>query len=437
MEGTFHLESDPQAADVDAMFDALVAQYSSVDPMREGITRVAEIRAALSALQADELRELTELQRLATDAAERRANQSAGLARGKALELAHRSLVAELAVACRVSDRTMATRLAEAELMVTAFPSTVDALAEGTITLGHARVIAEHGAVVADAACRARYEETVLDRAVEVTPGRLRRVAQLAAAKLGEVSFEERHRAARENRSVLVTELADGMSQIIHTLPTVFAEAAWDRLTQQAKAVLVASPDDPRTMDQIRSDLATELLLTGEPSGCADAPHAAGIGIRAEVSIIIPALTLLGLDAEPATIVGRGPIGLDDARRMAAGVPSLIRILTHPVSDMVLAVDTYRPSEQLRRFLRIRDGRCRFPSCNRHPGRCDIDHTVDAHLGGPTEVGNLACLCRNHHTLKHHGGWKVRQTSPGVLEWTGPHGTVATDTPDAPVRFAA
>jgi hypothetical protein len=429
------VESDPQAADVDAMFDALVARYSDVDPVRAGIDRVAEIRAAMSALQAEELRELAALQ----------ARVSRSPVSGRQLEIANRSLVAELAVACRVSDRTMAARLADAEAMVAGFPATVQALADGAITLGHARVIAEHGAAVTDRALRARYESAVLTRAIEVTPGRLRRVAQLAAATLGEVSFDERHRLAREAHSVVVAELTDGMSQLVHTLPTVFAEAIRDRLTEQARAVALANADDPRTMDQLRSDLATELLLTGQPSGCGDAPHAAAVGIRAEVSIVIPALTLLGRDlpgrgepgrgVEPATIAGRGPIGLDDAMLLAANVPSLIRIITDPLSDMVLAVDTYRPSEQLRRFLRIRDGRCRFPSCNRSPGRCDIDHTFDAHLGGPTEAGNLECLCRNHHTLKHHGGWKVKQESPGVLEWTGPHGIAVTDLPDAPVRF--
>ena len=107
------------------------------------------------------------------------------------------------------------------------------------------------------------------------------------------------------------------------------------------------------------------------------------------------------------------------------------------VAEVVLAVDTYRPSEKLRRFLRIRDGRCRFPGCFRPPNRCDIDHTIPAETGGPTEVGNLAHLCRGDHTLKHHGGWTVKQTAPGVLEWTSPNGYTHTDTPDPTVHFAA
>ena len=35
----------------------------------------------------------------------------------------------------------------------------------------------------------------------------------------------------------------------------------------------------------------------------------------------------------------------------------------HPHTGATLAVDRYRPSAELRRFLRVRDERCRFPGC--------------------------------------------------------------------------
>jgi hypothetical protein len=165
------------------------------------------------------------------------------------------------------------------------------------------------------------------------------------------------------------------------------------------------------------------------------APHAAGVGIRAEVSIVIPMLTLLGKAEEPATIAGRGPIGIDDALRLAAGAPSLIRLLTDPVSEQVLAVDTYRPSRKLRRFIRGRDRRCRCPVCTRAASRGDIDHTLAWEHDGKTKAENLALLCPGCHTLKHLPGWSVKQISPGVLEWTSPHGIVATDYPDTPITF--
>ncbi|HEY9477104.1 MAG TPA: HNH endonuclease signature motif containing protein, partial [Microbacteriaceae bacterium] len=76
------------------------------------------------------------------------------------------------------------------------------------------------------------------------------------------------------------------------------------------------------------------------------------------------------------------------------------------------------------------DGRCRFPTCNRNPRRTELDHTVDWHYGGKTQPDNLACLCKGDHRLKHQTRWRVRQVSPGVLEWTSPHGRIITDHPD-------
>jgi hypothetical protein len=193
-------------------------------------------------------------------------------------------------------------------------------------------------------------------------------------------------------------------------------------LTRQAKAVAAAG--DPRTRDQLRSDLMTELLLTGEPACGEDAPHTAAEGIRAEIAIVIPALTLLGRDDEPATLLGRGPIDLGTACRLAGLAPELVRVLTDPVTDLVVTADTYRPTASLRRYLEQRDKHCQFPVCNRDARYADIDHTIPWEEGGRTVPGNLAVMCRGHHTLKHHSQWTVRQISPGVLEWTSPLGHV-------------
>ena len=55
-------------------------------------------------------------------------------------------------------------------------------------------------------------------------------------------------------------------------------------------------------------------------------------------------------------LAGHGPIGMADALNLAADAPHWVRVLTHPITGMVLTVDTYRPSKKLRHFLRIRDG---------------------------------------------------------------------------------
>lgn len=300
------------------------------------------------------------------------------------------------------------------------------------LDIAHARVVMTAGSSISDPVRRADYESAIIARAVSVTPGRLRRLAQLAAEKLAGVGFAERHAKAKDERAVRSFETVDGMSEVVATVPTVLAVGIMDRLTAMANAVKLANPDDPRTLDQLRADLLCELQLTGDPTGDV---HAGAAGIRAEVAILIPALTLLGKDDEPATILGGGPIGLDDALRLTAEAPSFLRVITDPVTDLVLATDNYRLSEGLRRYLRMRDGRCRCPSCNRVAWRSDIDHTIPFSEGGLTEPGNLAVLCQGHHTIKHLAGWGLRQLSPGVLEWTTPHGIVLVDRPDTPVRF--
>jgi hypothetical protein len=47
-----------------------------------------------------------------------------------------------------------------------------------------------------------------------------------------------------------------------------------------------------------------------------------------------------------------------------------------------------------RRFLRARDQHCRFPGCRRPAIRSEIDHTVDAALGGPTAL-STSPICVN------------------------------------------
>ena len=66
---------------------------------------------------------------------------------------------------------------------------------------------------------------------------------------------------------------------------------------------------------------------------------------------------------------------------------------------------------------------------------CDHDHTHDHALGGKTELCNLACLCKRHHTLRHATKWQVRQLPGGALELTSPSGRTYVDTPTPRVVF--
>ncbi|MBC6459051.1 HNH endonuclease signature motif containing protein [Actinomadura sp. HBU206391] len=89
----------------------------------------------------------------------------------------------------------------------------------------------------------------------------------------------------------------------------------------------------------------------------------------------------------------------------------------------------YRPPAGMRRLIERRHPTCVFPTCNRQASRCDIDHTIPWHRGGLTCRCNLSPLCRRHHRLKQHPGWKLHQPWPGLLVWITPSGTWHVVTP--------
>lgn len=410
-----------------AMVDTWTAEHGEYDETQDCLDALVETRVAMAAMHAREQRLLARLEGIAFQSVA--AKESTGLR-----EIAWRSMVAEVSVVTQLADRTVQTMMGNATRLVESLPATLEALETGRISIAHARVILEHSSGIDGEAC-SEFERIMIARAEVTTPGKLASSARIMAARLRAGTFEERHVSARDARSILVRDLDDGMSELLHVLPTPLAVAIFHRLTRQAKAV--AATGDPRTRDQLRCDLAVDLLLTGEPATGDDAPHTAAEGIRAEISVTIPALTLLGVGNEPATLSGRGPIDLHTAMRLASQAPEFTRVLTDPVTDMVIAADTYRLSSSLRRFLAARDRHCQFPTCNRDARWCDIDHTMAWEDGGKSVPENLAHLCRWHHVLKHHSHWKVRQCAPGVLEWTTPRGQIVTGFEPPGPRFTA
>ncbi|MBW9095061.1 DUF222 domain-containing protein [Microbacterium jejuense] len=205
------------------------------------------------------------------------------------------------------------------------------------------------------------------------------------------------------------------------------ADAGCDRVAE----VSTAPGAEHRSRDELRADILADLMLTGAPSAHGDALAS----IRGEVQITIPVLTAAGKGDEPALLTGYGPIDRETACELAAGAPGWDRVMYHPHTGLPMAVDRYRPSAELRRFLRARDERCRFPGCVRRPTRCDVDHTIDHARGGRTSAVNLAHFCPRHHTVKHATAWRVRQVGGGVLEWTSPTGRRYLDRPPSVVQF--
>lgn len=188
---------------------------------------------------------------------------------------------------------------------------------------------------------------------------------------------------------------------------------------------------DERRFDEMRADALADLLLAGRLD--ARSPHAAINGIRGRVAITVPALTLVGVDDEPAMLDGVGPIPLDAAKALCAGASVWLRLLTDPATGEAITADAYRPTAELRRFVETRDQHCRAPGCRRAAIRCDFDHTLAHAEGGPTSSTNGAMLCRRHHTMKHRG-WRLVQSRRGALTWISPSGRRRASTPNRAAR---
>ena len=342
-------------------------------------------------------------------------------------ELARRAVVAELATALRLPERTMTRLVSEAWTLATELPATLAALRSGDIDEAHARVIVDETAGLTEAPIRERLDAELAVRATTTTAASLRRMARRLRESAQAESLADRHERARAERRVELEPARDGMAWLHLHLAAGDALLIRDRLDRVAADVRDdesgASGIADRTPDQLRADVARDLLLHGVPP-IGEAFHVAAATARPTVHVTVPVLTLLGRDDAPGELEGYGPIDPETARCLAAQAPSFTRILTHPISGTVLDVDrtTYRPPADLARWLRVRDETCRFPGCNRRSTRCELDHTEDWGDHGHTAFDNLAHLCPHHHHLKHETSWSVRHLDHGSLEWRSPAG---------------
>ncbi len=75
-----------------------------------------------------------------------------------------------------------------------------------------------------------------------------------------------------------------------------------------------------------------------------------------------------------------------------------------------------------RRALNTRDGGCIFPGCDCPPSWCDAHHVIWWEHHGPTDIWNLALLCRYHHGVTHRSGWTLTAAGADWFTWTTPTG---------------
>ena len=345
---------------------------------------------------------------------------------------------AEVGSALNLPHMSALALVSESGTLCTANCSTHAQLSRGSISYRHAQRIMDEVQTVPPHAAP-RFEEEL----IQLAEGRTCAQFTVKARRLRESRWPEtitiRHRQALELRHVSLDPKPDGMTELCALVAAEKGQAIFNSLTASARAA--RSAGDQRTLDQLRTDSLTSLLLQ-VPSSAGSSPEGGSLsnsaaaavtapaprpvpppaedpgGIRTEIMVLIDSDTLIGADDKPAELNGYGPISADAARRLACQALHWTGILRDNSSGEILAVGRRRKVPPgLRRWLQARDGTCRFPGCRVSTFRTEIDHTVPWGQGGQTEHGNLSNLCPKHHRLKTLGLWEARQPQPGKLEW--------------------
>ena len=192
-----------------------------------------------------------------------------------------------------------------------------------------------------------------------------------------------------------------------------------------------AGPLDPQACQRLACDSAvTRVLVTRHPSG---EQHPTYHPSGQQHPTYHPSGEGYHPSTEQRTVVhdpggDQQPVGNDHGERAGLGArlraalallpPALGGAPTQPL-EVGRTSRVVQPAQ--RNALAVRDGGCVFPNCDRPLAWCEAHHLRHWLHGGPTDLANLALLCRVHHRAVHEGGWRLARGPDGRLTATPPH----------------
>jgi hypothetical protein len=357
--------------------------------------------------------------------------------------------------------------------------ATAQALCAGELSTAHASALA-HGAHDLPTQVAAEAEPILLEAARRLDPPRLRRaVAHLHHATDPEGADAQAQRRY-ERRGLWVATTLDGDVALQGLLDPEAGQTLVAALEPLARP---ASADDDRSGDQRRADALVELARRALEGG--QLPQSGGVRPQLNVTVDLHSLLghpgavggeiggmgplgpeacrRLACDGAVTRVLvtrqhaghpdGHGdPGGHDDspsgdhqhapdaaavqvgppagAQCGAAGLAGWLRTAMDRLPPTLggaprQPLDVGRASRVItpaqRSALAVRDGGCVFPDCDRPLSWCEGHHLRHWLNGGPTDLANLALLCRAHHRAIHEGGWRLRRQPDGHLTATPPH----------------
>ncbi|MXW44412.1 MAG: DUF222 domain-containing protein [Gammaproteobacteria bacterium] len=180
----------------------------------------------------------------------------------------------------------------------------------------------------------------------------------------------------------------------------------------------VSAETPPRSAGQRRVDALEHIVqrfLAGAGSRSTAGAHEVVVHIAHDALCDVP-------ESSGAEFDNGRPLAVETTRRL--GCDGALVGVVEGAKGEPLAVGrrTRAVPPAIRRALRVRDGGCRFPGCDRsrYVHAHHIKHWAD---GGETALDNLVTLCSFHHRLVHEGGYGVH-VDGGEIKFTRPDGRV-------------
>ena len=222
-------------------------------------------------------------------------------------------------------------------------------------------------------------------------------------------------RADEEKRSV---RFNDARGTIVAQLPPVSYLAVRSVLEERVKAMGSngETPLDKRLADA----LVSAVVRTGGAAGSWPVPL---------VVAHVPFEVLSDPDSTlPGELERGGLISADVARRLACDATLVVALDDDEGHTMYEGRARRSPTPTQRREVFRRDRHCIFPGCA-NVLFSDCHHLDEWEADGPTDVSNLALLCKHHHHLIHTKVWSMSGNANVEVRFVGPTGHVMTTRP--------
>ncbi|MEX1038414.1 MAG: DUF222 domain-containing protein [Acidimicrobiia bacterium] len=326
------------------------------------------------------------------------------------LEIGLDAAAMELRAALRLTRRMAEVEIDFAHVLKHRLPDVGNALWSGEIDVRRARVLVNGTEHLTEGQAR-QVVEKVIGQAGQLTTGELRAKVQKLCLEIEPEAARKRYESAHDDRRLVREPTLDGTATLILSdISPVKASAALDRINSIAESLRV--PGETRTMDQLRADIALDLL-----SGSS----AHQTKRKGTVNLHVDLDTLAGLADHPGELAGFGPVIADIARQVAAERTDAkwrFRV-TDPETGMPVHIGTTRRRADAgqQRHVELRDLICAFPGCRMPATECDLDHTKTWAETRKTNVNDLAPACRHDHVGLHQFDWIYRRIPGGDYLW--------------------